>query len=60
MNYTNSSTYFYIKNLFSICFLWFYTILDWVSISREDRGHEVKFLRPSEQLIGWRVEFYIN
>jgi hypothetical protein len=43
MIYTNYNTYFYIKNLFSICFLWFYTILDWASISREYRGLGINF-----------------
>jgi hypothetical protein len=38
MNYTNSSTYFYINNLFSICFLWFSSFLDWASIKQEHRG----------------------
>jgi hypothetical protein len=38
MIYTNSSTYFYIKNLFSIYFLWFSSFLDWASISGKHRG----------------------
>jgi hypothetical protein len=38
MIYTNSSTYFYIKNLFSVYFLGFPNLLDWASISEENRG----------------------
>jgi hypothetical protein len=37
MIYTNSSTYFYIKNLFSIYFLGFSNLLGWASNTREGR-----------------------
>jgi hypothetical protein len=50
MNYQSSSNYFLIKNPFINYFLWFYTALDWASISVKHRGLRERIPRPSEQL----------
>ena len=49
MLYTNSSTYFYIKNQFLYLFLWFSKSLDWATFSVKRRGLGTIFLRLSEQ-----------
>jgi hypothetical protein len=60
MNFTSSSNYLYIKYSFSNSFIKFKWALDLASINVKRRGLEVKFLRLSEQLIGWQVEFKIT
>jgi hypothetical protein len=45
MIYINSSTYFYIKNLFSIYFPGFPNLLDWASNTVKRRGLELKILK---------------
>jgi hypothetical protein len=42
MNYTNSSTYFYIKNLFSNSCIHFKSALDWAPKSENSRGLATK------------------
>jgi hypothetical protein len=59
MNFTSSSTYLYIKYSLSNSFIQFKWALDWASINVKHRGLGIKLLRPSEQLIGWWVEFKI-
>jgi hypothetical protein len=49
MNYSNSSTHLYNKNLFSNPFIQFITSLDWASISREGRGLCARYPRHREQ-----------
>jgi hypothetical protein len=42
MNYQSSSNYFSIENPFLNYFLWFYTALDWASITGKVRGLGVR------------------
>jgi hypothetical protein len=48
MNYQSSSNYFSIENPFINYFLWFYTALDWASITGKVRGLGVRIQRHRE------------
>jgi hypothetical protein len=57
MNYTNSSSYFHIKNSYSNSFSRFPNNLDCATFLGTLRGYGVKLLRHREQRIGRRVYY---
>ena len=57
MNLLSSSSYFHIKNPFSISFIPFKQSLDWASISVKHRGLGVRFHRHRAQL-QWMVGYF--
>jgi hypothetical protein len=62
MNYQSSSNYFSIENPFINYFLWFYTALDWASVTGKVRGLGVRIPKTqrTQQVDGGLIIKYLR